>query len=293
MRTTSLHSSSPRDRAVRLVVVAVVVIIAALVAHLVATVAMPTRRLPAADALTVTPGVSTDPTGATVTLDARGSWRESASPGAASSGCTRVWVRAVAPVYLDRGGTMWNGRHPMPAKPAPDAVPYHVYCGGTYVTSVWLSPKAFGPAPGALRDLAARLVARLPYPALGIAVNPATRGLAGLDTYLATTGYSGTFTDQVAGFGTTVEVQATPTAVTWDPGDGSGVTRVAFSPLTRGLLAHRYERRSPGYRVTATLDLVVRWRTVGGTWQTLPSIARRAAITHPVIGARGVLVPTG
>ena len=89
---------------------------------------------------------------------------------------------------------------------------------------------------------------------------------------------------------TTVEVEAIPTTVTWDPGDGTGAVRVAFAPTTRGLLAHRYERRSPGYAVTATLDLAVRWRTAGGRWQTLTPITRRAAISYPVIAARSVLV---
>ena len=115
----------------------------------------PLSRADRAGALVVTPGVSTDPGGATVTIDARGTWRESGTS-TSSTGCRRVWVPAVAPVYLDRGGTMWNGRHPMPSKPAPDAVAYHVYCGGTYVTSVWLRPSAFLPAPDTTREIALR-----------------------------------------------------------------------------------------------------------------------------------------
>ena len=274
-------------RAARLAIVALVVLAAALAADL--AVALldrhPTRALAA-----VVPGVSTDPTGATVTIDATGTWRESGIAGS-PTGCRRVWVRAVAPVYLDRGGTMWNGRHPMPSKPAPDAVAYHVYCGGTYVTSVWLRPSAFVPAAGTLRDLALRLVTHLPYPALGIAVNPAVRGLAGLDSYFATTGYASTIADRVSAFGTTVEVQATPTAITWDPGDGTGTVRVPFTPATRGLLAHRYERRSPGFPITAILDLALRWRSGTGPWQPLAPITRRATVAYPVIAARSVLVP--
>jgi hypothetical protein len=273
-------------RAVRLALVALVVLAAALAADLAAAVL---DRTPARAVAAVVPDVSTDPGGATVTIDATGTWRETGTSGR-GTGCRRVWVRAVAPVYLDRGGTMWNGRHPMPSKPTPDSVAYHVYCGGVYVTSVWLRPSAFTPSPGSLRDLALRLVTRLPYPALGIAVNPTVRGLAGLDAYLATTGYASTIADRVSAFGTTVEVEAIPTTVTWDAGDGSGTVRVAFAPTTRGLVAHRYERRSPGYAVTATLDLAVRWRTAGGGWQTLTPITRRAAISYPVIAARSVLV---
>lgn len=277
-------------RAARLVIVALVVLAAALAADL--AVALVDRH-PTTALAAVVPGVSTDPTGATVTIDASGTWREAGTMGSrgAASGCRRVWVRAVAPVYLDRGGTMWNGRHPMPSKPTPDSVAYHVYCGGTYVTSVWLRPSAFAPTAGTVRDLALRLVAHLPYPALGIAVNPAGRGLAGLDSYLATTGYAATIADRVSAFGTTVEVEAIPTTVTWDPGDATGAVRVAFTPATRGLVAHRYERRSPGYTVAATLDLAVRWRVAGGRWQPLAPITRRASIAYPVIAARSVLVP--
>ncbi|MFM7271249.1 MAG: hypothetical protein ACKO2C_06410 [Actinomycetes bacterium] len=285
------RTTTALPRTLRLTIVALVVLVAALLAHLVVTVVTPASRIAGAAGFVVTPGVSTDPGGATVTIDARGTWREGGGTSASGTGCRRVWVPAVAPVYLDRGGTMWNGRHPMPSKPAPDAVAYHVYCGGTYVTSVWLRPSAFLPAPDTSREIALRLVARLPYPALGITVNPATRGLAGLDSYLATTGYSSTITDRVAGFGATVEVEAVPTAVTWDPGDGTGTVRVGFAPRTRGLLAHRYERRSAGYSITATLDLALRWRTAGGAWQRLPGITRRAATRYPVIAARSVLVP--
>lgn len=277
-------------RAARLAIVVLVVLAAALAAAVAVTVL---DRHPTTALAAVTSDVSTDPTGATVTIDARGSWRESGSSGGrgSASGCRRVWVRAVAPVYLDRGGTMWNGRHPMPSKPTPASVAYHVYCGGTYVTSVWLEPRVFTPTAGSARDLALRLVARLPYPALGIVVNPAGRGLAGLDSYLATTGYVTTIADRVSGFGTTVQVEATPRTVTWDPGDGTGSVRVPFTATSRGLLAHRYERRSPGYAVSAVLDLGVRWRTPGGVWQTLPPISRRATRAYPVTAARSVLVP--
>ncbi|MFM7060639.1 MAG: hypothetical protein ACKOZL_05555 [Actinomycetes bacterium] len=276
-------------RAARLAIIALVVLAAAIAAAIAVTVL---ERRPRTALAAVTSDVSTDPTGATVTIDARGSWREAGTPGRTTSGgCRRVWVRAVAPVFLDRGGTMWNGRHPMPSKPTPESVAYHVYCGGVYVTSVWLEPRAFAPNAGTARDLALRLVNRLPYPALAIVANPSARGLAGLDSYLATTGYGTTISDRVRAFGATVEVEAIPTAVTWDPGDGTGTVRVAFTPATRGLLAHRYERRSAGYTVTATLDLGVRWRTPGAVWQTLPPISRRATRAYPVTAARSVLVP--
>ena len=104
-------------RAVRLALVALVVLAAALAADLAAALL---DRTPARAVAAVVPDVTTDPGGATVTIDATGTWRETGASGR-GTGCRRVWVRAIAPVYLDRGGTMWNGRHPMPSKPTPDS----------------------------------------------------------------------------------------------------------------------------------------------------------------------------
>ena len=181
----------------------------------------------------------------------------------------------------------------MPHAPTPAYVAYHVYCGGIYVTSIWVLPSAFETTAPNVRNLAAQIVARLRYPALAIAVNPAHRGLTGLNTLLATNGFTGApIRDSVRGFGATVEVEATPSAVLWQTGDGSISTRVPFTSGTRGLLAHLYERRSPapGYTVTASIELAVRWRFNAGAWSGLTPISRTASIAYPVIASRSRLV---
>ena len=289
------HSEVFVLRSLRLSFVVLVVMLSALTSFVLVFAALTNGELIEASALTVTPGVSTDPTGVLVTLDARGTWHEatSTSSGTASSGCLRTWVKAFVPVYLDRGGPLWGGRHPMPHAPTPAYVAYHVYCGGIYVTSIWVLPSAFETTAPNVRNLAAQIVARLRYPALAIAVNPAHRGLTGLNTLLATNGFTGApIRDSVRGFGATVEVEATPSAVLWQTGDGSISTRVPFTSGTRGLLAHLYERRSPapGYTVTASIELAVRWRFNAGAWSGLSPITRAASITYPVIASRSRLV---
>jgi hypothetical protein len=108
-------------RYLRLSIVLVVVILSAATSFVLLSAVVPRSQVTAVSALTVTPGVSTDPTGVLVTLDARGAWHEATNtaPGATSSGCLRTWVKAFVPVYLDRGGPLWGGRHPMPRPPTP------------------------------------------------------------------------------------------------------------------------------------------------------------------------------
>lgn len=293
------HSRAFVLRSLRLSFVLLVVLLCALTSFVLVSGALPKEELRAASALTVTPGVSTDPTGVLVTLDARGTWHEATSTasGTASSGCLRTWVKAFVPVYLDRGGPLWGGRHPMPRAPTPDDVAYHVYCGGIYVTSIWVLPTAFQATPPNVRSLALQIVARLKYPALTITADPAHRGLAGLNTLFATNGFSGApIRDSVRGFAATVEVEATPSAVSWQAGDGSRSQRVPFANGTRGLIAHLYERRSPapGYTVTASIELAVRWRFNSGAWTgawtALSPISRSASITYPVIASRSRLI---
>lgn len=181
----------------------------------------------------------------------------------------------------------------MPHAPTPAYVAYHVYCGGIYVTSIWVLPSAFQATPPNVRSLALQIVARLRYPALTISVNPAHRGLAGLNTLFATNGFSGApIRDSVRGFGATVEVEATPSSVSWLTGEGSASQRVPFANGTRGLITHLYERRSPapGYTVTASIELAVRWRFNAGAWSGLSPITRAASITYPVIASRSRLV---
>lgn len=289
------HSEVFVLRSLRLSFVVLVVFLCALTSFVLVSGALPNEELRAASALTVTPGVSTDPTGVLVTLDARGTWHEatSTSSGTGSSGCLRTWVKAFVPVYLDRGGPLWGGRHPMPRAPTPAHVAYHVYCGGIYVTSIWVLPTAFQATPPNARSLALQIVARLRYPALTITANPAHRGLAGLNTLFATNGFSGApIRDSVRGFGANVEVEATPSAVSWQTGDGSTPRRVPFASGTRGLITHLYERRSPapGYTVIASIELAIRWRLNAGAWSGLSPISRSASMTYPVIASRSRLI---
>lgn len=265
-----------------------------------ATLAPPTLAHAATSAT-----ASTDPTGAHVQLSRRGAWVEVRAPAdgnagtsnAGATGCMRRWVPTQFPHHLNPGKVDPDiHTTPMPARPGPEYVAYYVYCGTTYLDSVWLAPNAFAPQAGAVdvRAIAEQVARDLPYPAASIHASPDGRGLTGLETWFWISGYAGPIDDVVNQFGLQVEVVAAPTAVQWDFGDGSptrsGTLGVA-SPA-RSDVVHTYERRSRGgaMGVRATVRLDVRYRVDGGAWEALEPVFRTAARGYPVAESRAALV---
>jgi hypothetical protein len=247
--------------------------------------------------------VSTNPAGAHVVLVRSRVWVEVGPPrgaggsGAAASGCRRRWVPAAAPFYL-RQSRLPGQIHsaPMPPAPSEQHVAYHVYCDGTYVTSVWLLPSQFlaGPAVDP-RAMAEQLARDLPYPAATIGASPSARGLTGLESWFWVEGYSGApIADAVEGFGLLVEVEAWPASVTWDFGDGTGARRGSLgqAPPLRSEVRHAFERASRGGRfaLRAVIRLDVRWRVNGGAWEALGPVTRAATRPYAVAESRAALV---
>jgi hypothetical protein len=185
----------------------------------------------------------------------------------------------------------------MPPRPGPGYVAYHVFCEGTYVTSVWLPPNAFAPVAPVVdtRAIAERLARDLPYPAATVHASPEGRGLTGLESWFWVAGYVGPIHDAVDGFGIRVEVEATPGTVRWDFGDGTpaAVGSLGRAAPGRSDVAHTYEHRS-GRRplgVRATVRLDVRYRVDAGPWQALDPVFRTATRGYPVAESRAALVP--
>jgi hypothetical protein len=184
----------------------------------------------------------------------------------------------------------------MPPRPGPGYVAYHVYCGATYVTSVWLPPDAFGAAAPVVdpRAVAEELVRDLPYPAATIGISPDARGLTGLESWFWVVGYSSTLRDAVDGFGLRVEVEATPASVRWDFGDGTTAVTgtLGRAAPARSDVVHTYDERrrrtAPGVRATVRLD--TRYRVDGGPWEALDPVFRTATRGYPVAESRAALV---
>lgn len=248
---------------------------------------------------------STDPTGAHVRLARRGIWVEVRAPrapgdgggSAPATGCTRRWVPTKFPVYQRPSPVDPDIQHlPMPPRPSPAHVAYFVYCGSTYLDSVWLLPSAFAPQAGALDVLAiAQQLARdLPYPPATVHASPDGRALTGMESWFWVEGYSGPVRDAVEGFGTRVEVEAVPVSVRWDFGDGSpeqpGTLGVAAP--ARSDVVHTYERRgrSGSTTVRASVRLDVRYRVDAEPYQALDPVFRIATRAYPVVQSRAALV---
>jgi hypothetical protein len=260
---------------------------------------------PDADAATDA-SASTDPTGAHVQLSRRGVWVEVRAPAdgsghgsgsSATTGCLRRWVPTKYPHHLNPGKVDPDiHTTPMPPRPGPEYAAYYVYCGTTYVDSVWLAPGAFAPAAGAIdvRAIAEQVARDLPYPPASVHVSPDGRGLTGLESWFWVSGYSGPVDDVVSQFGLRVEVEAVPTAVQWDFGDGSPVTSgsLGVAAPARSDVVHTYERRSRGapMSVRATVRLDVRYRVDGADWQALDPVFRTATRAYPVVESRAALV---
>jgi hypothetical protein len=254
--------------------------------------------------------VSTDPTGAHVRLTRRGAWVEVRAPrdaaggggggGSPASGCLRRWVPTQYPAYQRPSRVRPDIiRIPMPPRPGPGYVAYHVYCAATYVTSVWLPPDAFGGAAPVVdpRAVAEELVRDLPYPAATIGISPDARGLTGLESWFWVVGYAGPLRDAVDELGIRVEVEATPGTVRWDFGDGTAPVpgSLGRAAPARSDVVHVYEERRSAApaAVRALVRLDVRYRVDGGPWLPLDPVLRVASRGYPVAESRAALVPAG
>ena len=236
--------------------------------------------------------VSTDPTGAQVELRQRQTWFETRhAVGAPPGECLRRWILSPGAFALRPTPNGDFREVPLAAAPGPEYQPYHVWCGTRYLDTVWIRPQQFGVDP---LDLAQRLVRDLPYPAASVGTNPRTRGLTGLETWFWVDGYTGApISDVVTAFGMRVEVDATPSSVSWDFGDGTTAKGLGLGsgPPSRSNVVHSFETRArPTFPVRALIMLSVRWRLNAGPWQDLDPVVRTAVRAYPVVESRAALV---
>ncbi|HZJ27566.1 MAG TPA: hypothetical protein VFF40_11255 [Acidimicrobiia bacterium] len=245
---------------------------------------------------------STSPAGAHVRIGFDGAYWEQGTPGGGATGssggggCIRRWEPAGTGAFHPQVISLLIIE--LGPAPSPEHRPFTVWCGDAIAGWAWILPSEFNAATGpSAAEIAAEIAADLPYPQITVGVNPAERGLAGLETWVWTEGYDGTpITDSVTGLGATVEVEARPINATWDFGDDIEAPRGSVGSLAGGAgepaARHIYERRSgpEGFALSATFSFAVRYRVDGGEWSSLPSVARSASRAYIVADSQAQLV---
>ncbi len=243
---------------------------------------------PAANATERHIDAGTDPDGATVhVVDGSvsgGSVRNGGAPG----GCSERYVPTDQPVFKNHLQLPpWVLRWLAPA-PSLFHQAFDVYCGATYLTTVWAIPSAAAAAIGA--QTARDLLARVEFPPVTIAVSPAL-GLTGLDSWFWIDGTDGApITLSRTDFGISVDLEVRLAGVAWDFGDGTHVDAgLGKAYPARSDVAHTFESKG-GRTVTAAFRFAARYRVDGADWVDLGPVPRSVSRTYDVVEVRSLLV---
>jgi hypothetical protein len=89
---------------------------------------------------------------------------------AGSARCTQDWRPAASAAYLTSTGAPTDPPQPLAPPPAPTYTPYHLFCDGHYITTLWRAP--VNSVFESVR-LAREIVAHAAYPTAHLGVNPA------------------------------------------------------------------------------------------------------------------------
>ncbi len=198
-------------------------------------------------------------------------------------GC--AWSLVYAPELEDAP----YGISPGP-KPHPDAQFALLLCNGTIVQPIWVAPDDIIDLDGLARDEAQRYIEDVLVPVIGIGVNPAARGLVGLDSWFWVEGFDGAATaPPITAFGLTIEVRMSSGSVTWDFGDGESIAGDLGRAYPAESTVQHVHQRDGTFTITATIDLVPEYRVGGGPWLVLPDLEATATAQHDVEERQAVI----
>ena len=160
-----------------------------------------------------------------------------AAPGAGAAApvrCTQDWRPAASPTYLTPAGTPTDPPQPLAPPPAATFTPYHLFCDGHYITTVWRSPvhSVFESV-----RLAREIIAHAVYPSAHLGVNPA-RGITGLPSWFWAEPDAAPLL-LVHGDGPELDVELRVDTVRWSLGDPASAANTATG------LGARYPTPSP------------------------------------------------
>jgi hypothetical protein len=235
-------------------------------------------------------------------------------------GCTGIsYANAVAQyglaqVNLWLFGTDWwvyapytlpeVGQKPDPQHVGTTSNMYLVMCGGVARSYGYVYPSTTTVAALPAPVIVAQTVAgRIPLPGVSIGVAPKDKGLTGLNAWFWVAGLpaGGAFTASAPALGATVNVEARATSYVWDFGDQTSSLTTTSSgvayPGADGPAAihHVYQTEdlSPGYTLSLTFVLAVRYQVNGGPWTSLGTVQRTISVAYPVEQVVSVITSRG
>ena len=175
---------------------------------------------------------------------------------------------------------------PPTASPSPAHRPFHLFCNGRLVATVWLS--AFVTDADGAR-LTADIVSQIPFPDVRLAVNPG-RGITGLASWFWATPEASAVR-MLRGNGPNMEFEVRVDHLQWTFGDPAGSANQAagFGSAypTPSAVQHTYDRKGV-YSVRGDVTLTSRYWLdqfpIAG-----PNATRTVTLRHPVAEIRNLL----
>jgi hypothetical protein len=178
-------------------------------------------------------------------------------------------------------------------KPDPEAQFALLLCNGEIVQPIWVAPDDIVDIDAIARDSIERYVEDVLSPAVRIGVNPAARGLVGLDSWFWIEGFDGSVTaPPITAFGMTVDVRLSSGSVQWDFGDGETLTGDLGRAYPAESTVQHVHQHDGTFTITAAIDLVPEYRVNGGPWITLPNLEATATVDHEVEERQAVITRT-
>ena len=138
-------------------------------------------------------------------------------------------------------------------KPHPEAQLVLLLCNGNVVQPIWVAPEDIVDLDAAARNEAQRYIEDVLVPAVRIGVNPAARGLVGLDSWFWIDGFDGSVTaPPISAFGLTIDVRMSSGTVSWDFGDGTVEPGDLGRPYPQESTVRHVHQHDGSFAITAT-----------------------------------------
>jgi len=178
-------------------------------------------------------------------------------------------------------------------KPEPEARFALLLCNGQVTRAVWIAPADVVDLDALAQAEAQRYVEDVLKPVVEIGVNPAARGLVGLESWFWIEGFAGSVqAPPINVFGLTIDVRMSSGTVTWDFGDGTEEPGDLGRPYPEESTVRHAHQDDGTFTITASIALVPEYRVDGGQWLTLPALTAVATTDHPVEQRQAVITDT-